>query len=346
MELQKYIKGNIIPYNKLSSRTKRSTMESIIIAERNNLKWLGIYSFDKYYRILVQCNYCQKIFNPSVSNIKKGTSCGSCASKKSSSKSLSYYHKKIESKLKKFSVINYVESNTGQNCFYYCIFECLVCNKINIRQNTDILNKKKTVCIHCLRPDIDTYIKRIIKRTSSIIQVIGISKSYENKLRTKNSAKLITIRCKLCNTIADSSVVALLRESFSTHSGHSGVNCNCKKSFSESETINYLKKLNINYKIEKTFPNLIGVGNKKIRYDFYLKDYNILLECQGIQHFKFTPFFHKTVNGYATRMANDQLKWEYANQNNYTLIEIPYWEFNNIPKFLNNTLLSLISNSI
>ena len=58
--------------------------------------------------------------------------------------------------------------------------------------------------------------------------------------------------------------------------------CNCSKL--ENEIREILDKYNINY-VEQFSPNFLNFKCSHQKYDFYLKDYNIALECQGKQHF-------------------------------------------------------------
>ena len=66
---------------------------------------------------------------------------------------------------------------------------------------------------------------------------------------------------------------------------------------------------------EKTFLDLRGEGDVCLRYDFYLSDYNILLEYHGSQHFNpNTGFF--TDRG----IELDKIKYNYAKNNNIPLL--------------------------
>ena len=63
----------------------------------------------------------------------------------------------------------------------------------------------------------------------------------------------------------------------------------CNSSGLETTVAKFLKRHNIKYVSQKTFPWLIY--NNPLRLDFYLQDYNIAIECQGLQHFKPIDFF-------------------------------------------------------
>lgn len=65
----------------------------------------------------------------------------------------------------------------------------------------------------------------------------------------------------------------------------------------------------------------------QLSYDFYLPDYNILIEYQGEQHYKPVPFGGDIENAkikFRNQIKNDNIKRYYANTNNIKLIEISY----------------------
>lgn len=84
-----------------------------------------------------------------------------------------------------------------------------------------------------------------------------------------------------------------------------------------------LRKLDIIYEKEKTFDDL--KFKNKLRFDFYLPKLQTLIEFQGRQHYQYIEYFHKTEQEFTNQQLKDQLKRTYCNENNYTLIEIPYY---------------------
>ena len=71
------------------------------------------------------------------------------------------------------------------------------------------------------------------------------------------------------------------------HNLRKGIGCpKCKESKAEKEVRRFLVKNKITYKYEYKFSDI----NKKQSLDFFLPEYNIAIECQGIQHFKPTDF--------------------------------------------------------
>lgn len=101
----------------------------------------------------------------------------------------------------------------------------------------------------------------------------------------------------------------------------------------------FLSENKIEYTRNKTYDDLLGVGGRKLSYDFYLPEYNVLIECQGLQHKR--PAMNWDGGAYfETQKEHDRRKKEYANKNNITLIEIFPEDLSNINDVLNNLLIA------
>ena len=88
----------------------------------------------------------------------------------------------------------------------------------------------------------------------------------------------------------------------------------------------FLTKNGINFKREKTFEGCFVEKNGKcfkLRYDFYLPEKNILIEYDGIGHYKPVDRFGGQ-EGLATRRMYDFIKDKFAESQNMKLIRIPY----------------------
>jgi hypothetical protein len=108
-----------------------------------------------------------------------------------------------------------------------------------------------------------------------------------------------------------------------------------KSSYGEEAIYKYLKSKNILFEREKTFPDLKGDSKMKmlLRFDFYLPDYNMLIEFDGLQHFMPVKMYGGD-NGFKLRKHNDELKNSYASQTMRFLLRIPYTKLRKI-----NTIL-------
>ena len=95
----------------------------------------------------------------------------------------------------------------------------------------------------------------------------------------------------------------------------------CKESHGERFIRNYLDKNNIKYIPQKRFKDLND--NKPLSYDFYLPDYNMLIEYQGKQHYEECSYFGGKEK-FKNQQYHDKLKREYAKKNHYRLLELHY----------------------
>lgn len=105
----------------------------------------------------------------------------------------------------------------------------------------------------------------------------------------------------------------------------------------ENKLVNYFIKNNIIFESQKTFDGLVGVKNRSLKYDFYLPYYNILIEYQGEQHERPVERFGGEEH-FKIQVEHDKRKREYAISNNIELLEIWYYDFNNIESILNEKL--------
>lgn len=107
----------------------------------------------------------------------------------------------------------------------------------------------------------------------------------------------------------------------------------CKESKGEKSVTLYLKNNKIKYQKQKTYPDCKNIN--VLPFDFYLPDYNILIEYDGIQHFRAMSFYGGELEFNKTRMR-DQIKTEYCLNNNIQLIRISYLE--NIKEVLDKNI--------
>lgn len=110
----------------------------------------------------------------------------------------------------------------------------------------------------------------------------------------------------------------------------------CNSSIGVTIIEKILKENNIIFEREKTFSELRGKKGMPLRYDFYLPEYNRLIEYDGIQHFEERDFFKDSLIEIQKR---DKIKNDFALKNNIDLVRIPYWKNKSI------TLDTLLKNN-
>ena len=103
-----------------------------------------------------------------------------------------------------------------------------------------------------------------------------------------------------------------------------------KTSSLEEHIISVLKKEKIKFQREKTYPDL---KSGYYRFDFFLPQYNLIIEVDGAQHYKFSKIFHKKRQDFLKAQERDRQKNSYALSHNIPLYRIPYFEIENINTF-------------
>lgn len=103
-----------------------------------------------------------------------------------------------------------------------------------------------------------------------------------------------------------------------------------KVSSLEKTVIKILSQESIFYIKEKTFPDL---HKGLYRFDFYLPNYDIILEIQGAQHYEFVKAFYKKREDFLKAQERDRKKISYCLAHDIKLYCIPYWEIENLGSF-------------
>ena len=113
----------------------------------------------------------------------------------------------------------------------------------------------------------------------------------------------------------------------------------CFKTISKGEIKieNFLKKYNIEYKYQYIVKEI-----NYCSYDFYLPQYNCLIEYQGEQHYKPVNLFGGEEK-FKKQIENDKIKKNYAEEKGFKLIIIPYIDYDNIDSYLLPLLSSTTS---
>lgn len=113
------------------------------------------------------------------------------------------------------------------------------------------------------------------------------------------------------------------------------ISCGCIKSKGEEAIANWLNKNNFIFEKEKCFPNFQYKDTKGYpRFDFYVRlKTPILIEYHGIQHYESLGGWNN-IQYWTERQKRDEIKRQWAKENNIPLYEIPYWELDNIEKVL------------
>lgn len=142
----------------------------------------------------------------------------------------------------------------------------------------------------------------------------------------------INFKCLICNTTFKTSPNAVIRIS----------GCpTCAEPKGERDIRKYLINNGIEFEAQKTFP---GCEYKRpLYFDFYLPKHNILIEYDGMQHYKPIKFFGGK-EGFRYQQIRDKIKNEYTEDKNIKLIRIPYTVVGDkLTEKLDRELINIIS---
>ena len=109
------------------------------------------------------------------------------------------------------------------------------------------------------------------------------------------------------------------------HQFNRGRRCpHCNASKGESLVKKVLETLEVPYKYQVNLRELNDLDHR-YSYDFYLPDKRVLIEYQGKQHYEPVELFGG-LEAFERQQQNDEYKRDFAKQNSYILIEVPYTE--------------------
>lgn len=101
----------------------------------------------------------------------------------------------------------------------------------------------------------------------------------------------------------------------------------------EQYIIDYLKSIGIRYTREH-FVKTINNHGYFLFLDFYLRDYKVAIEFDGIQHFE--PIYGEA--NLIKQKHNDLLKNNLCYEHGISLLRIPYYNIESIPKIIHEFL--------
>lgn len=101
---------------------------------------------------------------------------------------------------------------------------------------------------------------------------------------------------------------------------HMKTSCpNCSSSKGEKIIAETLNKLSIHFKKEYS----VKIDNVNYRFDFFIEDLNLVIEFDGIQHFKPVNYFGG-LESFEKIKLNDHIKDKWCHENSIKIIRIPY----------------------
>ena len=83
-----------------------------------------------------------------------------------------------------------------------------------------------------------------------------------------------------------------------------------------------------------------GSGGFNLELDCFNPELGLALEYNGVQHYKYTPYFHRSKEAFHNQKYRDEIKKYKCKENGINLIEVPY-DVKNIEEYVENELMKL-----
>lgn len=310
---------------------KRKTHEEFVNEVNQNRG--DIYIFHSKYinakiKVDVECKLCGKRYIADTRQLIKGITVVGC---KHCSKSIIGSQNKGREQAKKYNTDSFGKIvHTTTSGEYELLGEYTgIKNKTTIKHlkcgniydvTPDHFIHEKTRCPICfgnLKKTTSKFKKEIYDLVGDEYTVIGKYKTAREKIKIKHNA---------CNHVYNVIPDSFLR----------GSRCpRCFKSKGELKIFEYLENNKIQFYEEYTFNDLLSDLGNPLRFDFAIFENDTLtqlIEYDGEFH------YNEEYSNYETLKMHDNRKDQYCKENNIPLIRIPYWEFDNIYKILDEKI--------
>ena len=275
-------------------------------------------------KIQCRCKKCGYLWETTPNSLMQGKGCHLCANKKIGLLKIKSNDEFIEQMKLLNPNIKVLSKYNGNRKKVDCL--CLIDNHKWEATPSNLLHgygcpvcSNKRISKLRLKPQNDFILEMKLKHPN--ITVLGKYTGTNNKILCK---------CNDCGNEWHTTPSCLLTKNSGCPS--------CSSSNGEKIIKEYLFLNNIHNISQKRFDDLFGVNGGKLSYDFYIPDYNLLIEFQGIQHEKPIEYF-----GGEQRLANqqehDRRKRQYAKDNNIRLLEIWYYDIDNIQNILDDIFI-------
>ena len=195
----------------------------------------------------------------------------------------------------KYDKVNYINSHTNI---------LITCNKHGDFPQLPTHHLKGSGCPKCGNEQTGIKSRITIEEFINQANIIHGNKYDYSKTKVKGSHKYLTV---ICPKHGEWDVL---------QTNHlSGYGCPKCLHKAEGRICEYILKKNIlirEYKI------------KTKRYDFYLPQFNLIIERDGEQHYKDSQIRGGVIK-VKDQQRNDKLKTKYAKENNFRIARLPYW---------------------
>lgn len=271
-----------------------------------------------YWECICECGNKKNIIGYSLRNgVTKSCGCLQKIAGKANKKNL------LRQKIYRLTIIREVGRTRWGDVKWLCKCDC----GKEIITYTSHLKSGHTKSCGCLAKETTIKIFRINLTGKKYGKITVINYSH-----TKNKQAFWNCKCDCGNQIIVNSGCLI--------SGNTK-SCGCETSRGNTKIVEILTLLNIKFEKEKRFPNCKNI--RCLPFDFYLPDYNILIEFQGKQHYKpanWSKTKEKNRKNFEQTQLHDQIKRDYCQKNNIRLLEINYKDFDNIKNIIESSIIT------
>lgn len=229
----------------------------------------------------------------------------------------------IGTKINKWTALRFDHSRSKTDVICQC--ECGTIKPVNLQ---NLINNKSKDC-GCGRKKklSETRLNNLVGQRFGKLTVIEL-------LPERNNLKRCMYRCH-CDCGNETIVAAISLRTNHTQS------CGCLTSKGNMKIKQILSNMNVDYKAEYQ----ININNTYYRFDFYLPQYNLMIEYDGEQHFAPARFCgpndERNLAEFKKTQEHDMIKNQYCLEHNINLLRIPYTEQENIEDIIENHLQRL-----
>lgn len=180
-------------------------------------------------------------------------------------------------------------------------------------------------CRMCGYENVSNSLRHDIQYIKECIESVNGNKLLNPEDYKDTFTRNLNIRCS-CGNIFTTSFT-----NYNKFNVNTCFSCSCKESAGEECIRKFLELNKVEFIQEKRF---VDCRDKKpLPFDFYLPQYNLIIEFDGRQHFEEVGY-----GNYKITVEHDKIKNQYCKDNNICLLRIPYWDGNNIENIISKQL--------
>lgn len=295
--------------------------KNVVVTKTENIKSKG------KYRLIVYANCeCGNSFKREWTHFKDGTMlCDECIKK-------SQIKKQTPTNIKKIQSCGYKIIDDKK--YINALDRVLVEDKNGYRGYISACNPKRKMIIFSMFSNKENYlynVRQAIKNNGLNVEVLSI-------LEDNKANPLLECRCS-CGTIFTTNAHHLINGKTRCEK------CSNRQSNRELMVEDFLRSKHINYIKEYKLSDCSDI--LPLPFDFYLKDYNVLIEVDGEQHYIPIRFggisYEKAENNFQKQQQRDEIKNKYCKRKRIPLLRISYIEIDNgsYKEILNNFIHSV-----